>query len=139
MDNIEIITDNDIKLAEHAAVIRALGRRVVGDVIEIGRRLNDAQALCKEHGNLWLPWLKREFGWTESSAKRFMQVANKTPNLGDVDVPISGLYLLAQDSTPPTVIEAIAASISRRGVDADAPASTANRQIRPIQRRLESC
>jgi DUF3102 family protein len=109
MDNIEIITDNDIKLAEHAAVIRALGRRVVGDVIEIGRRLNDAQALCKEHGNLWLPWLKREFGWTESSAKRFMQVANKTPNLGDVDVPISGLYLLAQDSTPPTVIEAIAA------------------------------
>jgi hypothetical protein len=26
-----------------------------------------------------------------------------------VDVPISGLYLLAQDSTPPTVIEAIAA------------------------------
>jgi len=75
-----------------AEVIRALGTGVVGDVIEIGRRLNEAQTLCKKHGNFRLPWLKREFGWTESSAKRFMQVANKTPNLGDVDVPISGLY-----------------------------------------------
>jgi hypothetical protein len=30
--------EREITLAEHAAVIRALGKRVVGDIIEIGRR-----------------------------------------------------------------------------------------------------
>jgi hypothetical protein len=42
-----------VVLAQHAEVIRALGKRVVHDVIEIGRRLTDAKARCG-HGN-WLP------------------------------------------------------------------------------------
>jgi hypothetical protein len=36
----------DVVLAQHAEVIRALGKRVVHDVIEIGRRLTDAKARC---------------------------------------------------------------------------------------------
>jgi hypothetical protein len=106
----EIITVNDVQLAEHAAVIRALGRRVVGDVIEIGRRLIDAKALCGDHGS-WLPWLKREFGWTEQTALNFMRVADpdKSKKFLDMDVPMSGLYLLAAPSTPPAVVGAIAA------------------------------
>lgn len=50
-----LIPPNEVAVAEHAAVIRALGKRVVGDIVEIGRRLAD----CKErlgHGE-WLPWL----------------------------------------------------------------------------------
>jgi hypothetical protein len=61
----------DVVLAQHAEVIRALGKRVVHDVIEIGRRLTDAKARCG-HGN-WLPWLEREFGWSDSTALRYMQ------------------------------------------------------------------
>jgi hypothetical protein len=90
--------DTPIALAEHAAVIRALGKRVVGDIIEIGRRLTDAKKIAG-HGN-WLPWLEREFGWTDKTAERFMQVHSKSDKLSNLDVPVSGLYLLAAPSTP---------------------------------------
>jgi Protein of unknown function (DUF3102) len=99
------IVDNDgfndeIALAEHAEAIRVLGRRVIGDVIEIGRRLTDAKERCG-HGK-WLPWLKREFGWSADTALRFMQVAEfaKNRNLRDLEIPVSGLYRLAAPSTP---------------------------------------
>jgi hypothetical protein len=88
-------------LADHADAIRALGKRVIADVIEIGRRLTEAKKLAG-HGN-WLPWLEREFGWKEQAARNFMQVhemVGKNPNFGDLSLPVSGLYLLAQPSTP---------------------------------------
>jgi hypothetical protein len=87
-------------LAQNAEVIRALGKRVVGDIIEIGRRLSESKKLCG-HGN-WLPWLNREFGWGDDTALRFMQVSelSKSRNLRDLNLPISGLYLLAAPSTP---------------------------------------
>jgi len=94
-------------IAEHAAVIRALGRRVVGDIVEIGRRLIDAKEIAG-HGN-WLPWLDREFGWTDKTAERFINVAGKSDKLSNLEVPVSGLYLLAAPSTPPEVgIEQVA-------------------------------
>jgi hypothetical protein len=40
----DVVSTNEVALAEHAAVIKALGRRVVRDVIEIGRRLIAARA-----------------------------------------------------------------------------------------------
>jgi Protein of unknown function (DUF3102) len=64
-------------LAEHAKAIRALGKRAIADIIEIGRHLTEAKALAG-HGN-WLPWLKVEFGWTDQSARNFMQV-HERPN-----------------------------------------------------------
>jgi Protein of unknown function (DUF3102) len=88
-------------LAEHAAVIRARGKRVIGDIIEIGRRLTEAKKIAG-HGN-WLPWLKREFGWAEQTARNYMQVhdwALKSPTVGDLDIQMRGLYLLAAPSTP---------------------------------------
>jgi hypothetical protein len=96
------ITNNEVILAQHAEVIRALGKRVVHDVIEIGRRLTDAKARCG-HGN-WLPWLEREFGWGEDTALRFMQVAKtfgpNSAHVRDLELPMGGLYLLAAPSTP---------------------------------------
>ena len=62
-----------VPLAEHAAEIRRLGKRVVADIIEIGRRLTKCKRICG-HGN-FLPWLDREFGWSEDTAERFIQVA----------------------------------------------------------------
>ena len=90
-------------LAEHAEAIRVIGKRVKADIIEIGRRLIECKAVLR-HGE-WLPWLEREFGWTDETARRFMQVAelDKSHNLLNFDLPISGFYLLAKPSTPETV------------------------------------
>ena len=61
----------------------------------------------------WLPWLEREFGWEETTALRFMcvhELAIKSGNLQDLELPVSGLYLLAAPSTPE---EARAAVVER--------------------------
>jgi hypothetical protein len=91
----------DFQLAEHAAAIRRLGKRVVADVIEIGRRLSKCKDICG-HGN-WLPWLDREFEWTEQTALNYMRLAelNKSKPVLDWDLPVKALYLLAAPSTPP--------------------------------------
>jgi len=49
-----------------------------------------------------LPWLEREFGWTEMTATRFINVydMSKSNKLLDLELPISALYLLAAPSTP---------------------------------------
>ena len=57
-------------LAEHAAVIRRLQRRVIADVVEIGRRPCECKPLVG-HGH-WLPWLKREFDLSERTARNFI-------------------------------------------------------------------
>ncbi len=89
-------------LSANAAIIRNLGKRVVGDIIEIGRRLADCKKIAG-HGN-WLPWLEREFGWSDKTAERYMQVAAlKFDNLSNIDLPVSSLYLLAAPSTPDEV------------------------------------
>ena len=94
-----IPSDNRI-LAKHAAAICRLGKRVVADVIEIGRLLTECKRICG-HGN-WLPWLDREFGWTDDTALNFMRVyeLSKSRNFRDLSLPLSGLYLLAAPSTP---------------------------------------
>ncbi len=87
-------------LAQHADAIRARGKRVIGDIIEIGRRLTEAKKIAG-HGK-WSPWLDREFGWTDDTALNFMRCHEmaKNRNFRDLSLPISGLYLLAAPSTP---------------------------------------
>ena len=93
------------ELSQHATVIRALGKRAVADIIEIGSRLIEAKKICG-HGR-WLPWLEAEFRWKEQTARNFISVAEaatKSPNFGDLNVPVSGLFLLARPDTPAEVI-----------------------------------
>jgi hypothetical protein len=74
-----------------------------------GRRLIDAKDRCG-HGK-WLPWLEREFGWSDNTAQRFVDVAYKAgkfPKLGDLSIPVSGLYLLARPDTPAEMIDEVA-------------------------------
>jgi hypothetical protein len=103
------------ELADHANEIRRLGRRVVEDVIAIGHHLIAAKALCG-HGH-WLEWVKDELKWDESSAKRYMRVAeaSKSRNLSDLSVPVSAIFLLTAPSTPPEAIDEVAARIARGG------------------------
>jgi Protein of unknown function (DUF3102) len=104
----DVIILADPVLADHAAEIRRLGKRVVADVIEIGRRLAECKRICG-HGH-WLAWLEREFGWTDKTAENFINVCKlggKIENFSNLDLPLSGLYLLAAPSTPATAREKI--------------------------------
>jgi DUF3102 family protein len=90
-------------LASHAVAIRALGKRVVDDVIEIGARVSECKRICG-HGN-WLPWLEREFGWSADTAERFIQVhalSDQIPQIAEFELPVSALYLLATPSRTET-------------------------------------
>jgi hypothetical protein len=105
---------NIATLAEHAEAIRVLGKRVVGDVIEIGRRLTVCHGMiCGPSGRhteqSWPVWLKSEFGWSEDTGSRYMQLAGlaSSRNLRDLNIPVSGLYLLARPSTPADTRDAI--------------------------------
>jgi len=101
-------------LAWHAEAIRALGKRVIGDAIEMGRHLTAAKELCG-HGH-WLPWLKREFGWSDKTAEQFMNVyrlRGKFEKFSNLDLPISGLYLLARPSTPEAVRQEVIERVER--------------------------
>jgi hypothetical protein len=95
----------ETQLAEHARAIRQLGRRVVADVIEVGKRLAEAKELLG-HGN-WLPWLQREFQWSASTAENYIRLYNLSAkfatvvNLPDLQLDLRSLYLLAAPSTPP--------------------------------------
>ena len=104
-------------LATRADRIRFLGKRVVGDLIEIGGLLTESKADLG-HGN-WLPWLEQEFGWSDSTALRYMQVYQlslKFPNLGDLDLPASAIYQLAQPSTPEPIRKEILAMAEHKRI-----------------------
>src|SRR5262245_56975472 len=98
-------------LTEHADAIRKLGKQTLENVIEIGRRLTE----CRNHPDMkhgdWLPWLEREFGWKEHTARNFMRVheLSKSRNFLDLDIPLSALYMLAAPSTSAEVREEIIA------------------------------
>ncbi len=97
-------------LNEHAEAIRILGKRTVHDIIEIGRRLAEVK---KQIGRVsFLPWIEREFGWSEDTAERFMALhalQRQLPQVAELSIPFSGLYLLAAPSTPPEAVEAVIA------------------------------
>ena len=105
-------------LAEHAAAIRDIAKRVLDDVIEVGQRLTECKALLR-HG-AWLSWLEREFGWSDDTALNFMRVSEmaKSRTVRDLSLlPVSGLYLLAKPSTPDGVRD----DVLRRAAIGEAP------------------
>lgn len=96
------------KAVEDAAVdIAVAGRRMASNVVQIGQRLNEVKKLL-EHG-LFTDWCEVEFGMNIRTAQRWMSVAE---TLGDKSDKLSHLgssvlYLLAADSTPEAVREAV--------------------------------
>jgi DUF3102 family protein len=100
------ISDNPA-LAGHADSIRALRKRAADDIIDIGRHLTEAKKIAG-HGN-WLPWLDREFGWTDDTARNFMRVydLSKTERVRDLNLPLRALYLIAAPSTPEAAREEV--------------------------------
>jgi hypothetical protein len=97
-------------LDEHVDAIRACAKPTIEDLIEIGRRFAEVKKALGYTN--WVPWLEREFHWSETQAERFIalhSLRRLVPDVGDWDVSVSVLYLLAEKSTPPEVVEAVAA------------------------------
>src|SRR6476660_4382777 len=89
------------RLNEHAAEIYRLSKRIIADIIEIGRHLTEAKAEAG-YGHFG-QWLKQEFDWTDRTAQRFMNVyelsrSNPT-RVSDLDLPMRALYALAAPGT----------------------------------------
>jgi hypothetical protein len=98
-----IAVGDDVIRAENAKMIRLLGSRAIGDLIEIGRILVDTRDNRCKHGE-WLVWLEQEFNWSRQTADNYIhmyesfgQIANRVSNLA---IDCRSLYLLAAPSTP---------------------------------------
>jgi hypothetical protein len=92
------------ELARHAKAIRQTVHRTRRDLIDIGRRLTEAKAICG-HGN-WQAWLSREFSWHENTARNYMrlhELSLKSTNIVDLKLPVTALLLIARRSTPEAV------------------------------------
>ena len=93
---------SDPVLAGHAVEIRRLGKRVIDDVIAIGRHLTEA----RDHApGFWLQWLESVFGWSDQTAYRYIHLfeareSSALHTLWNADLPLSGLYVLAAPNAP---------------------------------------
>src|SRR5262245_43445915 len=98
------------ELCEHANAIRKLRKRTIQSIIEIGRRLTAAKKVVG-HGR-WLPWLQQEFGWSDRTAKNFLNIfemaeLGKMEKFSTLNIPVSSLYLLAAPGTPSELREEV--------------------------------
>lgn len=112
--------------AESAGVVRDAASRIkvrmsrtAQDIIEIGRDLIEVKAALG-HGK-FLGWIEAEFGMTDQSARRFMQVADRFGKSNMVlDLPPTALYELAAPSTTePVRQEALARAEAGEKITAD--------------------
>lgn len=94
---------------EQTGEIQALMKRTAQSIIKIGQKLIEVKGHLG-HGRFG-DWLEAEFGWTDRTARQFMQVAEtfKSENFSDLSFAPSALYKLAAPSTPESArLEAIA-------------------------------
>ena len=85
-----------------------LRKHTIEAIIAVGERLTDSKSRLK-HGE-WAPWLKKNFGWSDSTALNLMNVHKlaiseefKSVNFKELGIAVSALYALARPSTPKEV------------------------------------
>lgn len=95
------------KIAEE---LHQLRRRHSADTVAIGGLLAAARKQLP-HGE-WRSWL-RQFGWSKSSASRFIRVherfgkGSEMSQVGTFELAPSTLCLLAEEKTPPEAVKAV--------------------------------
>jgi hypothetical protein len=125
-----------ITLHEIANRIRKLNTRIVEDVVNIGRDLIKAKEQL-QHGE-WLPWLEKEFAWSERTASRYMrlaELANQTRLSDLARLPLSGLYQLASPSTPDEVVDTV---IERAAAGERITGTTVKQKIKKAKKAKQS-
>lgn len=92
---------------EAAERIKLRLRRSAEDIIEIGRDLLSVKERIG-HGN-FLPWIEAEFGMTDKTAQRFMNVGRVYAGKNDIvsNLDVTALYELAAPKTSTEVREEI--------------------------------
>ncbi|PSB48487.1 DUF3102 domain-containing protein [Cyanosarcina cf. burmensis CCALA 770] len=85
---------------EHAREIKSLLRQSADNVFQIGQNLIDVKQSLP-HG-YFRKWIDSEFNWSESAARKFMQVARqfKSVKITDLNITPTALYALASKSVP---------------------------------------
>jgi hypothetical protein len=93
-------TEARIVVQQKTSEIKTVMRRTTQDIIDIGTKLIEVKNRLG-HGNFG-SWLDVEFGWTDRTARKFMQVAEvfKTESGSDLNIGAKALYLLSAPSTP---------------------------------------
>jgi len=95
------------EVREAAVRIRLRMARTASDIVEIGRDL----LLVKErvgHGG-FIRWIEAEFGMSDRSANRFMQVATRFKSATVADLKPSVVYALAEPGATDEVVEQVVA------------------------------
>lgn len=94
-------TETRLLVEQRTNEIGQLIHRSAQDIFDIGQKLIEVKEKLG-HGRFAL-WLNAEFNWSESAARRFMQVAHqfKSVNFADLKIATSALYLLASNNNPP--------------------------------------
>src|SRR5204863_1442346 len=87
-DNTVTGTLREAFLNKSALQIRHLGRRAAQDIVEIGRLLTACKTMLN-HGE-WGPWTERQFGWSDRTARNFMNVhrmfSSKSEIISDLNI-----------------------------------------------------
>ena len=99
-DYVALEPETSFVVQQRTSEIKSLIRRTASDIIDIGQKLIEVKDYLG-HGS-FLKWIKAEFNWSESAARKFMRVTRqfKSVNFTDLDLAASALYLLAAPSTP---------------------------------------
>lgn len=105
--------DDAAKLRRTAEAIRSHGKRIGHSIIAVGELLLAVKAGLA-HGDFGR-WLETEFGWSERTAQRYMQVAEAFAEKTDTVslLPPTTLYQLAAPSTPAPVRLAVVERLER--------------------------
>jgi hypothetical protein len=117
MNQISMILPPAGPIEQRAQRIRDLVGTARTCIIEIGRELIAAKGELA-HGD-WLPWLEAEFGWGETTARKYMQVAEMfaKSSLGAdfeaLTIDATALYALASPDVPPAAREEAIGRASR--------------------------
>ena len=86
-------------IGQRTSEIKNLIHRSAQDIFDIGQKLIEVKEKLG-HGS-FLIWLNAEFNWSQSAARKFMQVARQFQmvNFTDLNIATSALYLLAYNTS----------------------------------------
>ncbi|WP_116654437.1 DUF3102 domain-containing protein [Pelagibacterium sediminicola] len=125
--NMPVETATEVRAA--AERIRVRMKRTAEDIIAIGLDLIEVKSRLS-HG-AFLPWIEAEFGMTDRTAARFMQVAEVYGNKFDImsNLTPTVLYELAAPSTPEPVRQIVEAK-------AEANESVTVEEVKRLKREI---
>jgi hypothetical protein len=103
-----IIDENTTAIRRLKGEAAEKAKLVIADIVEMGRRLTVVKPYIG-HGN-WLPYLEREFAWTEQTARNFMrlyELSRQNENVFDLNLTLTALHALASPSTPQAAVQEV--------------------------------